>query len=127
MNIEQFRDYCLSFPDTHEGTPFESFFKHQHDPHSVLVYSVEDKMFCYFDLESFDMCTIKCDPDKIAELRKKFKGIGAPYNGNPKYWIGVKFNSDVPDSKLRELVRESYDLVVGGLSKKAREKVESVL
>lgn len=122
MNIEQFREYCLSFPDTHEGTPFDDFMSHRHDPHSVLVFFVEDKMFCYFDINTFDKCTIKCSPEDIAALKEKYSGIGDPYNGNPKYWISVEFNSDVPDAKLRELVRNSYDLVVEGLSKKVREK-----
>ena len=123
MNIEQFREYCLSFPNTHEGTPFDKFFSHQHDPHSVLVFFAGDKMFCYFDINTFDSCTIKCDPNEIAELKEKCNGIGNPYNGNPKYWISVKFNSDVPDSLLKELVRKSYDLVAG-VSKKIREKAE---
>lgn len=75
-------------------------------------------MFCYFDINTFDICTIKCDPDKIPELKEKYQGIGKSYNGNPKYWISVAFNSDVPDTKLKELVRQSYELVVRELTKK---------
>lgn len=111
MNIEQFRDYCLSFPNTHEGTPFDGFFSRRRDPHSVLVFFVGEKMFCYFDINTFDRCTIKCAPEEIAELKERYNGIGNPYNGNPKYWISVEFNSDVSDALLRELVKRSYDLV----------------
>lgn len=122
MNIEQFRDYCLSLPNTHEGTPFDGFYRNQRNAHSVLVFFVEKKIFCYFDINTFDKCTIKCDPDEITELGERYKGIGKPYNGNPKYWISVAFNSDVPDTVLKELVKKSYDLVVEGLSGKTREK-----
>ncbi len=122
MDIEQFRDYCLSLPATHEGTPFDGFYRNRPNAHSVLVFFVADKMFCYFDIDTFDKCTIKCAPEEITGLKEKYNGIGDPYNGNPKYWISVGFNSDVPDSKLVELVKKSYDLVVGKLSKKVREE-----
>ncbi len=115
MNIETFREYCLSFPETHEGTPFDGFF---HNARSILVMYVKDKMFCFFDMDKFDACTIKCDPDKIAELKEKYNAVSKPFNLSPKYWISVRFNDDVPDKMLKKLVRESYDLVVEGLPKK---------
>lgn len=77
-------------------------------------------MFCYFDINTFDSCTIKCDPDKISELKDKYRGIGNPYNGNPKYWISVAFNSDVSDTKIKELIKQSYELVVKELPKKSK-------
>ena len=123
MNIEDFREYCLSLPDTHEGTPFDGFYRNRKDAHSVLVFFVGKKMFCYFDIDTFDKCTIKCDPDSIAELKEKYQSIGDPYNGNPKYWISVEFNGDVPEAKLKELVRRSYRLVAEGLPKKVRKYI----
>ena len=111
MDIEQFRDYCLSFPDAYEDTPFDKFTGRGRDPHSILVFFVRAKMFCYFDINTFDSCTLKCNPDEIAELQERYHGIGRPYNGNPRYWISVAFNSDVPDPLLKALVRRSYVLV----------------
>ena len=40
---------------------------------------------------------------------------------NKKYWNSVYFNQDVPDDKIRELVAESYRIVVQSLTKKERE------
>ena len=122
MHIEEFREYCLSFPQTHEGTPFDGFF---HNARSILVMYVMDKMFCFFDIEKFDVCTIKCEPDKIAELKEKYNAISEPFNLSPKYWISIRFNDDVPDKMLKELVRKSYNLVVEGLSQKERQQIES--
>lgn len=116
MHIEEFREYCLSLPGTHEGMPFGKFPAGR----SVLVFYVAGKMFCYFDMDRFDACTIKCDPARIAELGERYQAVGKPYNGNPKYWIGVRFNDDMPDSGIKALVRDSYDLVVAGLSKKKK-------
>ena len=30
---------------------------------------------------------------------------------NKKYWISVYFNQDVPDNKIKELIKQSYDIV----------------
>ncbi len=119
MHIEEFREYCLSFPETHEGTPFDGFFQ---NAHSILVMYVKDKMFCFFDMDKFDACTIKCDPNKIEELKEKYKAVSKPFNLSPKYWINVSFNSDMPDGKLKELVRKSYNLVIEGMPKKVRKE-----
>ena len=44
---------------------------------------------------------------------------------NKKYWISVYFNQDVPDEKIKELVSNSYDIVVKSLTKKEREMLLS--
>ncbi len=80
-------------------------------------------MFCYFDMDRFDACTIKCDPARIAELKERYRAVGDPYNGNPKYWISVRFNDDLPESLLKTLVRDSYGLVAAGLPAKERERI----
>ena len=43
---------------------------------------------------------------------------------NKKYWISVHFNQDVPDQKIKELVKKSYEIVVGSLPKKEQEKLK---
>ena len=45
---------------------------------------------------------------------------------NKKYWISVYFNQDVPDEKIKELVRKSYDIVVKSLTKKERETLANL-
>jgi predicted DNA-binding protein (MmcQ/YjbR family) len=77
-------------------------------------------MFCYFNVDRFDACTIKCDPERIAELTERYHGIDPPYNGSAKYWIGVRFNDDVSDEQIRALVRRSYELVVAGLPERLK-------
>lgn len=49
-----------------------------------------------------------------------------PYNLSPRNWIFVCFNRDVPDDKIKELVRQSYDIVVATLTKKQRKELEKL-
>lgn len=107
MNIEDFRSYCLSFPDVEERMPFERFFRGKHH---FLAFYVQGKMFCYFDIDKFDQCSIKCLPEEIEELAATYDSISRPYNSNPKYWISVKFHGDVPDKELMQLVKLSYEI-----------------
>lgn len=107
MNVEEFRNYCLSLPGTSEKMPFQKFAATT----AILAFYINGHIFCYYDIDKFDECTIKCDPNRIPVLKERYDAIGAPYNMSPKYWIGVKFNSDVPDKKLCELVKQSYELV----------------
>ncbi|SFW67253.1 MmcQ/YjbR family DNA-binding protein [Chitinophaga sancti] len=120
MNVEEFRNYCLSFKGAHEGMPFEGFFHHSR---SILVMYVKEKMFCFFNLDKFDSCTIKCRSENIEGLKIKYDSIEKPFNLSPKYWISVGFNGDVPDELLKSLVHDSYHLVVQGLSKKEQEEL----
>lgn len=120
MNIEEFRDYCLSFKGAHEGMPFQGFF---HNSRSILVMYVKEKMFCFFDLNKFDSCTIKCATDKIESLKDEYNAIEKPFNLSPKYWISAGFDDDVSDKMLKALVADSYQLVVQGLSKKDQEEL----
>lgn len=108
MNIEEFRDYCLSLPDVTEGTPFEKFSRGKF---TILVFYVNGHMFCYFNIDDFSSITIKADPAVMAELKERYQAIGEPYNGNKRYWISVNLHSDVDDSLLKQLVKTSYDLV----------------
>lgn len=108
MNIEEFRDYCLSLPGVTEATPFEKFSRGKF---TVLVFYVNSHMFCYFNIDDFTSLTIKCNPDDVIELKERYEAIDEPYNGNKKYWISVGLGKDVSDDEVKTLVRKSYELV----------------
>ena len=119
MDVENFRDYCLSLPRVTEKMPFTML----KDPYSrdVLCFYVGSKWFCYVNIEVFDRCCLKSEPDTAEELRTRYNGIRPAWHMNKRHWNDVYFNQDVPDTKIRELVRQSYDLVLASLPKKERE------
>lgn len=107
MNTEEFRQFCLSLPDVTEKMPFQKF----RAAENILAFYVGKHIFCFYDIEKFDECTVKCPPAQIATLEEKYKGVTDPYNLSHKYWIGIRFNSDVPDQELKNLVKQSYEIV----------------
>ena len=121
MNVEEFREYCLSLKGVYEKMPFPNVAdKYSRD---VLCFYVGDNWFCFVNIEVFDFCCIKCDPNESVELQAQYSGITPGWHMNKKYWISVYFNQDVPDNKIRELVKRSYDIVFLSLSKKEKERL----
>jgi len=110
MNIEEFREFCLSLPGRSEKMPFQAFRAAQ----SILAFYVGGKIFCFFDIDRFDACTVKCDPDRADELKARYAAVGAPYNMSPKHWISIRFNDDMPDEKVEALVKLSFQSVASG-------------
>ncbi len=112
MNIEDFRAYCLSFKDVEDRMAFDRA-PSEYD-RNLLLFSVRDKWFCFVNIDVFDFCTIKCDPELSQELQDRYEGVRPGYHMNKTHWISVYFDRDVPEGTIRELVKRSYELVADG-------------
>ena len=107
MNIEDYRNYCLSLgDDVEEKLPFTAF----RYASGVLVFYVHGHMFSFFDCDNFGVVTLKCQPERIDELRATCDGVGKPFNLPAKHWIGVDATV-AGDDLLRQLTRNSYEIV----------------
>lgn len=124
MNIEDFRTYCLSFQGAHDKMPFGKAVS-EYD-RNLLVFYVADKWFCFVNVDLFDFCSIKCSSEQIIDITERYEGIKPGYHMNKKHWISVYFNKDVPDKTIKELVRQSYEIVAASLSKKGKETLRNM-
>ena len=107
MNIENYRDFCLSLGnDVEEKLPFQKF----KNGEGVLVFYVSGHMFSFFDCNDFSVISLKCQPERIGTLKDQYECIGNPYNESPKHWIGIH-PASAPDNLLQELTRNSYEIV----------------
>ena len=121
MNVEEFREYCLSQKGVEEKMPFVNVAdRYSRD---VLCFYVGDKWFCFVNVEVFDFCCIKCDPVESGELQARYMGVKPGWHMNKRHWISVYFNRDVSDEMVRTLVKKSYDMVVKRLNRKERERL----
>ncbi len=105
MNIEEFREYCLSVKGATESLPFLH--------HNILVFKVMGKMFAYIPLEPKDSifkADLKCNPEKSLELREKYSGI-THTDFKTLLWNLVTLESDVPDDLIKELIVVTAGLV----------------
>jgi predicted DNA-binding protein (MmcQ/YjbR family) len=105
MNIETLQEYCLSKPGAEETLPFGP---------DTLVYKVNGKIFLLVGLESDPLqFNVKCDPDKVQELREEFPCVLPGYHMNKKHWNTIVIDGSVSNAQLREWIDWSYELVKG--------------
>ena len=115
MNIETFREYCLSKLAATEDTPF--------GPDNI-VFKVGGKMFALAALDEVPPAVnLKCDPDLALELRDRYEQVRPGYHMNKKHWNTVELDGVIPEKEIRKMVDHSYDLVVRSLPKVRREKL----
>lgn len=114
MNIEKFRNYCLSLDYVTEDMPFDQ---------STLVFRVGGKMFALTNIDSFNFVNLKCEPEKAIQLREQFEGIQPGYHMNKKHWNSVKTDGSISDNLFLELTKNSYDLIFSSLTKKVKNEL----
>ena len=70
MNIEDYREFCLSLgEDIEEKLPFQKF----KNGEGVLVFYVMGHMFSFFDCNDFSVISLKCQPERIEELKTQYE------------------------------------------------------
>ncbi len=115
MNLEEFREYCLSLGEVEEKLPFAKM----PGGDTLLVFYVCGHTFCYCDLHEFT-AVVKCQTERIAELLGTANGVMPPDNHfSPKYWIGINLQT-IHDELLKELVAGSFEIVKGKYAKKGK-------
>lgn len=122
MNIEQYRNYCLTKKGVTEEFPFDE---------ETLVFKVMGKMFALTSLkrweEGNDSVNLKCDPDRALELREEYESINPGFHMSKKHWNTVHVNNgDLSEKLIHELIDHSYELVVNGLTKKLKEELNNL-
>ena len=115
MNIEQIREYCLSKKGVTEGYPFDEV---------TLVLKVMGKMFALVSLEKIPLrLNLKCDPEKVIELRERYESVLPGYHMNKTHWNSIIIDGSIRSNEIKSWIDDSYILVVQGLKKSERDKL----
>ena len=131
MNLDSVRAYLMAKVGATEEWPF--------DPQTP-VYKVMGKMFALLAPDNDPLrITLKCDPDHALMLRDVYPAVNPGYYMNKRHWNTIILdgsitdasisdaritNTQIPDDEIEEMIDESYDLVVKGLTKAARKELE---
>ncbi|MCH7381017.1 MULTISPECIES: MmcQ/YjbR family DNA-binding protein [Acinetobacter] len=91
------------------------------------VFKVFDKVFMLIGVYSGKLLvTIKCKPEKSLEYQELYPSISAGYHMNKKHWISIASGHEITADLLQDLIKDSYDLVVGKLPLKDRKRIQNV-
>ncbi|MFD9357353.1 MmcQ/YjbR family DNA-binding protein [Streptomyces sp. NPDC060031] len=118
MTPERLRALCLDFNAAVEEFPFTP---------EISVFKVLGKVFALSALDGEPLkANLKCDPEQAVRLRQEHEAIVPGWHMNKRHWNTVTVGGPgaLPDALVRELVEDSYDLVVAGLPRAQRLRLD---
>jgi predicted DNA-binding protein (MmcQ/YjbR family) len=115
VNATELRACCLAQVGAIEDFPFGP-------AHSV--FKVAGKMFALsaLDRQPLDV-SVKCEPEIAIDLRASYAAIRPGYHLNKRHWNTMTLDGSLPDQLVRDLIEDSYDLVVSALPKRTRREL----
>jgi predicted DNA-binding protein (MmcQ/YjbR family) len=106
------RRRCLELPGASEQFPFGE---------GVSVFKVGGKMFALSRLAARPLrVSLKCEPELAEQLRATYPAVQPGYHLNKRHWNTVELDGSLPDRLVRDLIEDSYDLVVAALPKRVQ-------
>ena len=107
MSAAELRDLCLSFAGAEETFPFGA---------NTSVFKVGRKMFALSQLGADSLrVSVKCEPQLAEALRDANPEVIPGYHLNKKHWNTVIIGGALADDAVRDMIEDSYDLVVSKL------------
>lgn len=105
--------YGLKKPGTSADFPFDTV---------TLVLRVGKKIFALIATESAPVrVNLKSEPSLAADLRDRYPAAILPgYHMNKLHWNSVILDGSLPDSLIRDMIDQSYDIVRASLPKSQR-------
>ncbi|MEU6206825.1 MmcQ/YjbR family DNA-binding protein [Micromonospora musae] len=105
-------EYATELPDV--------TFEHRDGPNWEL-YKVGGKVFMLMtDMPGHPVVILKADPDEAVGLRAQYAEITTGYHMDKKHWITAAGGSSLDENLVKELVTDSYRLVVDKLPRSKR-------
>lgn len=111
--MKQLVSHCRKMPHATEDIKWET----------NLVFSIGGKMFAVFDNEKLQNFSCKVDPVEFPRLIN-MPGISpAPYLAR-HHWVYMQRDANLPTAFLKELLSESYQLVLEKLPRSVQAKLK---
>ncbi len=118
---EQALEYALSFDGAYLDTPFK-------DHNWKLVrFSDNKKAFLWsYERNGFINLNLKMDPTEAVFWRNAYKSVEPGYHLNKEHWSTVILDGTIPDSDIKIMIAQSYDLVSDSPTKRIYEAVKKI-
>ena len=85
---------------------------------NILIYKVMGKVFAILQFRGLQNVILKSDPHLIEVLKDQYAGIGRRSHLDPRFWMSVQLDADVPEGEIGRLAEASYARVRESLPRK---------
>jgi predicted DNA-binding protein (MmcQ/YjbR family) len=107
VNAGALREHCLSLTGAAETFPFGP---------ETSAFKVSGKIFALSGLDQVPLrISLKCEPDLAEQLRETHAAVRPGYHLNKRHWNTVVVDGSLTDQMIKDMVEDSYDLVVSSL------------
>jgi predicted DNA-binding protein (MmcQ/YjbR family) len=112
MRAADLRNHCLALPGSAETFPFGP---------ETSVFKVAGKIFALSRLAQRPLrVSVKCEPLLAEQLRAAHPAVRPGYHLNKRHWNTVIIDASLPPRMIKDMVEDSYDLVVSALPRYRR-------
>jgi predicted DNA-binding protein (MmcQ/YjbR family) len=112
MDADALKAACLALAGAVETFPFNP---------ETSVFKVGGKIFALSALDAHPLSvSLKCEPELAERLREQHPAITGGWHLNKRHWNTVLLDGSMPDSMVRDMIEDSYDLVVASLTREQR-------
>lgn len=113
--------YGLSIPGTYQEAPF-------HDPNWQLVrVKGSRKAFLWtYEKDGHINLNVKTDPEWRDFWRNTYASVIPGYHLNKEHWNTIILDGTIPDTDIKRMIAESYDLVTDSPTKRIYEAVKKI-
>lgn len=97
--------YCMMLSFVYEDYPFHD------DNWTVMRHKHNKKIFAWiFEKEDNIWVNVKCSQEWRDFWRSAYNSVVPAYHLNKEHWNSIILDGTVPDSEVRRMIQESYDL-----------------
>jgi predicted DNA-binding protein (MmcQ/YjbR family) len=112
MRPAKLRELCLAFQGSAETFPFGP---------QTSVFKVSNKVFAISRLTENPLrVSLKCEPLLAEQLREAHPAVIPGYHLNKRHWNTVIIDGSLPERMIRDMIEDSYDLIVSKLPRSRR-------
>ena len=88
------------------------------------MFKVADKMFALSQLAGRPLrVSLKCEPVLAEQLRAAHEAVIPGYHLNKRHWNTVIIDGSLPERTIKNMIEDSYDLVVSALPESRRREL----
>ena len=118
---EEALKYGLSFPGTYQEAPF-----HDQNWQLVRVKGSKKAFLWTYERDGFINLNVKVTPETCGFWRSIYPSVIPGYHQNKDNWNTIILDGSIPDSDIRAMIGESYDLVTDSPTKRIYEAVKQI-
>lgn len=121
LTREDALSYGLSFPNTYQDAPF-----HDENWQLVRVKGSKKAFLWTYERDGFINLNVKVSPDNRDFWRRAFDSVIPGWHQNKEHWNTIILDGTIPESDVKLMIAESYDIVSDSPTKRIYAAVKMI-